>query len=1077
MKRKSTALAATFGFAILSLFSLFWYLGQPTAVYAIDYSVTKTDDTDGTCAIDDCSLREAIAVAATGDTILIPAGTYTLTMGELVIAGKDIALRGADPNTTIVASNGLSRVLNIDASELLLENLTVTNGQADEGAGMNIDSWSNVTLSNTVVISNAASSIGGGIYFNQEGYTLTLLNDSKVISNTATNTGGGIFVNNGDVVIEDGTVSYNTAGEAGGIAIQYSSSLYFNDGEISYNQTTITDNGEYPGGGIQVLEGAAYLNGGKITNNDSFRGGGVMVENGEVIQAGTLISDNTATYGGGVYVALWEAVFTQNSGLIQDNESTGNNYGGGGLYIYLGTANLFGGQVVSNTAVNDGGGMELRFGNLNIDGSHISNNQAGHWGGAIFNSGGTMTMTNTTIFNNQATLGGGIATNVDFDGPTASQNIISQSAILSNTATTDEGGGIHNRGYLTLNNSTVSGNNANEGAGIFNRISTEPEPAGTISLTNVTVGNNQATTSGGGVQRDSGLFSIANTIIVSNTNGDCAGTITTLDYNLTTCTLTGSASNDIAGDPLLQPLALNGGATLNYALGAGSPAIDAGNPALCPLRDQRNYPRPVDGDSNLTSICDIGAYEYGIGYFVHDLTIAETETTNTVNVIVERSYATTATTVEFDLTPGTATAGSDYTDTSGTLNFGAGVTTQTIEIDILGDTLDEFDETFLVNLSNPSAGTSIGDGEATVTISNDDAQPTVSIIDVMVDELDSPDTVTAILTASLSATSGKPITVAFSTTDDTAVAGSDYVADSGNINFTPGITETTIEIDVSGDNLDEFTEAFTVNLSPVTDGNVTIADGDGTVSIVDNDNPPAIAILAANVNEVDNGSSSTASFTVQLSAPSGKPISATYSTIEGSATAGAANDFIAVTNSALNFAPGETEKTIDITVNGDDLYEGNQTFSVELANLENIASSGNTTTNSATIQDNEAQPSISIASNSTEEGDSGTKTLEFVVTLSGAAEEDVTVTYATNHVTTDGSDFDIVASGTLTFTSPSTSETISITINGDEDSEDDETFEINLSNPTVATIGTDQAIGTILDDDGYFIFLPMVVKP
>lgn len=71
-------------------------------------------------------------------------------------------------------------------------------------------------------------------------------------------------------------------------------------------------------------------------------------------------------------------------------------------------------------------------------------------------------------------------------------------------------------------------------------------------------------------------------------------------------------TNNINEDPLLQPLADNGGFTLTHALGANSSAIDAGNPdpATCSSTDQRGFPRPVDGDGHGVATCDIGAFEY-----------------------------------------------------------------------------------------------------------------------------------------------------------------------------------------------------------------------------------------------------------------------------------------------------------------------------------------------------------------------------------------------------------------------------------------------------------------------------------
>ncbi len=1062
MKQKSLALGTTVGFAVLFLFILLWSLGQPTAVYAATIAVTKTTDTnDGVCDAD-CSLREAIEAASTGDTITMTAGTYTLTLGQLTILNKDLILIGADPSNTILSSNILSRVLYIEGSTIILENLTLTNGQEVQGAGI-YAFGSTLTLSNTIIMSNTASDRGGGIYLNQEDLTLTLLNNSKVMSNTAVVQGGGIYVHAGILNIENGLVDYNVAGSGGGIYLnRFNALLNLNGGEISYNQST-QSGFVFPGGGVHVNRGQAILNGGQIISNTSYRGGGVAIRNGNVVQNGTLIKENSATYGGGVYVAFPDATFTQTSGNIQENSSTGSNYGGGGLYIWRGTVNLLGGEVISNVANNHGGGMELRFGNLTIDGSTLSNNQAGNRGGAIFNSGGFMTMTNSTVFNNQANLGGGIATNVDDNG--ASQNNVSRSAILSNTATGDNGGGINNQGFLTLTNVTVSGNNANSGGGIYNS-------GNVANLTNVTIGFNQATLNGGGLQSDSGTLSVANSIVFSNTAGagnDCSGTISSLDYNLTGCSLPGS--NDISTNPSLQPLALNNGSTLNYALNSNSPAIDAGNPALCPATDQRGNPRPVNG------ICDIGAYEDGVSFFVRDLSVIETEGTVSVDVLVERSYDISIASVQYSLLPNSALAGIDYTDVSGTLNFASGVTSQTIQIDILGDALDEFDETFSVTLSNPLTAT-LGDGQAVVTIVDNDAEPTVSINDVSVMELDGTNSVTATFTVTLSAPSAKPITVAYATADVTAVSGLDYTAQAGTLSFASGETTKEINIVVAGDDLDEFDETFELNLNTAT--NVTIGDGQGVGTITDNDLPPTITIaIDTAVVELDSGFSNTATFTVSLSAPSGNTISSTYSTIANTATAG--DDFVALSNIPLIFTPGQVEKTINVTVNGDDIYEGDQTFSVQLANLENLAGAGNSTVAEATIQDNESEPTISIvSSSSTDEGNAGSKQLGFLVTLSSASEDAVTVTYNTNHISTDGSDYNPIVNGTVTFNTLDTSETISVTIYGDTLGEADETFSVDLSNPSGATInGSGQAIGTILDDDPVSAFINdvSVVEP
>ena len=132
--------------------------------------------------------------------------------------------------------------------------------------------------------------------------------------------------------------------------------------------------------------------------------------------------------------------------------------------------------------------------------------------------------------------------------------------------------------------------------------------AGDASLLNVTL----AAATGYGIENASaGSLQMTNTIVAGNTAGACSGAATSLGNNLDddgSCALT--AAGDLSGvNPLLSPLADNGGATPTHALMAGSPAIDAGSNAACPTIDQRGVTRPADGDADGALVCDIGAYE------------------------------------------------------------------------------------------------------------------------------------------------------------------------------------------------------------------------------------------------------------------------------------------------------------------------------------------------------------------------------------------------------------------------------------------------------------------------------------
>jgi len=193
-------------------------------------------------------------------------------------------------------------------------------------------------------------------------------------------------------------------------------------------------------------------------------------------------------------------------------------------------------------------------------------------------------------------------------------------------------------------------------------------------------------------------------------------------------------------------------------------------------------------------------------------------------------------TFEWGTAAGTAQGGIDFTEVApGTLaTIGAGDTSTVLAVTVKGDTFEEPDETFFVNLANPSANAVLLDGQGAGTILDDDRPPAISIADLGVVEGDAgpaPGTLTLTITRPIAT----EITVAWQTADGTAtVAGGDYLAGSGIATFAPGATETTIEVTVLGDTDDESDETFSVALSGASAGSV-IADGTAVVTILDDD--------------------------------------------------------------------------------------------------------------------------------------------------------------------------------------------------------------------------------------------------
>jgi hypothetical protein len=288
-----------------------------------------------------------------------------------------------------------------------------------------------------------------------------------------------------------------------------------------------------------------------------------------------------------------------------------DNSDGGGIYN-AGTLNVSNSTISGNLAISGGGGI-YNIGTLTVSHSTFKDNSA-FFGGGITNRGGTLTVTDSTFSGNESTSSGGgienLAGTVSITGSTFTRNNNDSS-----------GGGIDNEGTLTVSNSTISGNFAAAGGGGI-------ASTGNLTVVHSTISGNSATFAGG-ILVDRGIFNLANSIVANNTGyvgeEDClssAGLLNASGVNLVedgSCGANSDPLHFITGDPLLGPLADNGGPTQTHALLAGSIAIDQADNAICaaaPVNnlDQRGQPRPVDGDDDGTPACDIGAYEFVPAY-------------------------------------------------------------------------------------------------------------------------------------------------------------------------------------------------------------------------------------------------------------------------------------------------------------------------------------------------------------------------------------------------------------------------------------------------------------------------------
>lgn len=414
-------------------------------------------------------------------------------------------------------------------------------------------------------------------------------------------------------------------------------------------------------------------------------------------------------------------------------------------------------------------------------------------------------------------------------------------------------------------------------------------------------------------------------------------------------------------------------------------------------------------------------------------------------------------TVNYVTAAGTAGSGTDFESSSGTLEFPPGVLQQHVMVTVLGDEIDEPNETMTIQL-NSAVGVNLGGTEATGTIVNDDGI-TFRVDDVSVLEGDSGMT-QAVFTINLLGTLSNTINVSFFTSDISATAGIDYLARNDTISFNPGQTIQTISVPVIGDLLDEPEESFELNLS-VSDS-ATLSQERIIASIIDND-PPSLSIDDLSIQEGSSGAT-VARFTLRASSATFEPISVDYNVIGETATS--SQDFLPSTGT-LHFPLGVSERSIDVTIFGDAIDEADETFLIALSNPINAVLPRSQAT--GTILDDDEAPLIFIENAEAIECDDGRSEAVFHISLSASSEQTVQVSYITDGDSAIADEDYVSAAGTVVFSPGSNEETITIQLKCDEADEPDEIFNVFLVSPINAFVGDGGnggiGRGLILDND------------
>ena len=408
----------------------------------------------------------------------------------------------------------------------------------------------------------------------------------------------------------------------------------------------------------------------------------------------------------------------------------------------------------------------------------------------------------------------------------------------------------------------------------------------------------------------------------------------------------------------------------------------------------------------------------------------------------------------------------DYNDNyGGTLVFAPGETAKTVRYWLADDTASEGPESFWVRMSTPS-NLVIGTNEVLVTIAaNDNASgvPNVRIDPVSVDERAG----VAIYTVLLDRPSTEVISVPYATVAGTATAGSDFVAQSGTVVFSPGMTVQTITVPILDDALAEPDEFFDLQLTAP--ANAALAQTRASTRLLASDltnvSTPVINALPVVVDE----SAGYAEFVFRLSAPSAQQVSVRY---DDRYDAEIWREYSYGGGGTLIFAPGEMAKTIRFAVYDDTKSDPAHSFHIFLDQPTNAVVGNSWVT--ATIAANDGASGTPTVSVSGVTIDEKVGAATFVLSLSQPSETNVAVNFATADGTaTAGADY-IASSGTVGFAPGQTTRSITVPIVDDSAAEPDEFFSLVLSTPSGLVIGNASAEARIVANDGANASTPII---
>jgi uncharacterized delta-60 repeat protein/uncharacterized repeat protein (TIGR01451 family) len=414
--------------------------------------------------------------------------------------------------------------------------------------------------------------------------------------------------------------------------------------------------------------------------------------------------------------------------------------------------------------------------------------------------------------------------------------------------------------------------------------------------------------------------------------------------------------------------------------------------------------------------------------------------------------------VQFSTIPGTAHAGVDYSATNGSLTFADGETVKSFDLGVIDDAIVEGPRSLMVQLTNASGGASLLQSNALVTVLDNEVG--ISFGSPAYSVLESGGSVT-LAVQRLNSTAGS-LSVQFATSNNTATAGSDYVAQNGTLTFANGESLKTITIPILDNSVVDGNRSFTVGLFNIQPpGSAQLVTASSTVTVIDDD----MGFMFTNAVYTVIGSTTNLQVTViRTNAQPTVTNTVNYFTTDGTAVAG--RDYL-TTSGQLIFTNGETAQTILVPVLQDTLLLQNVFFTLSLTNPVGAQLVGLTNTTIQIIENNSA---FSFSSPTYLVNEGGVAAV-ITVNRTGVLTNTVSVDYSTSDGTAHAGVRYVTTSGTLTFTNGETAKTFLVPVIDDNVIEGDQTVLLSLSNPigNASIINPANAVLTIQDNDGSLI--------